>query len=289
MKMTVIALASAMACAGMAFAAGAEDITAAAQDTSKIPELVKSLQGQKGSEFAADVISAIAAMPGNPSKKVKKMAAASEAFLGSVPDGELASLLANLTANVPFASLPAWVDSFKGAVDAFTKELSDAAYNKLVNDVMAKINKLGDTSDADKTVISAFALKLLARGATPEEKTDWLNNIALPASYGKQVKDAAPGVFAGNYDSVLGPDIAVVKTDNVRIVTPGDDAAFIEEATLTGTVPIGVPVIDAAADREGVERPEPLGTGAGTGTGGAKPSKPSKPKPPVAEYYAGQN
>jgi hypothetical protein len=288
-----------MACAGMALAAGAEDITAAAQDTSKIPELVKSLQGQKGSEFAADVISAIAAMPGNPSKKVKKMASASEAFLGSVPDGELASLLANLTANVPFASLPAWVDSFKGAVDAFTKELSDAAYNKLVNDVMAKINKLGDTSDADKTVISAFALKLLARGSTPEEKTDWLKGITIPGAYGKQVMDAAPGVFAGNYDAVLGPDIEVVKSDDVYIVEPGDDIALIEEAVKTETSPIGMPVIDAATDREGIERPEPLGAPGGTGSGvtsksksKSKPSKttptPKPPKPPVPPPYDGQ-
>ena len=283
-----------MACAGMAFAAGAEDITAAAQDTSKIPELVKSLDGQKGSDFAADVISAIAAMPGNPSKKVKKMAAASEAFLGSVPDGELASLIANLVANVPFGSLPAWVDSFKSSIDAFTKDLSDEAYNKLVNDVMSKINKLGDTSDADKTVISTFALKLLSRGSTPEEKAEWLNGITLPASYGKQVKDAAPGVFAGNYDAVLGPDIAIVKADNVRIVEPGDDRALVEEAVATETTPIGAPVIPAAEDREGVERPEPLGTGTGTGTGtpSKKPSKPSKPtpspKPPVPPPYDGQ-
>ena len=278
-----------MACAGMAFAAGAEDITAAAQDTSKIPELVKSLKGQKGSEFAADVISAIAAMPGNPSKKVKKMAAASEAFLGSVPDGELASLLANLTANVPFASLPAWVDSFKGAVDAFTKDLSDAAYNKLVNDVMSKINKLGDTSDADKTVISAFALKLLARGSTPEEKAEWMKGVTLPASYGKQVKDAAPGVFAGNYDSVLGPDIKPVNAGDVRIVTPGDDIAFVEGATATETTPIGAPIVPAAEDREGVERPEPLGSGTGAAVPTAKPpKKPSAKKPPVAELYEGQ-
>ena len=281
----------------MAFAATAEDITAAAQDTSKIPELVKSLKGQKGSEFAADVISAIAAKPGNPSKKVKEMAAASEAFLGSVPDGELASLIANLTANVPFASLPAWVDSFKGAVDAFTKDLSDEAYNKLVNDVMAKINKLGDTSDADKTVISAFALKLLARGSTPEEKTEWLKGITLPASYGKQVKDAAPGVFAGNYDAVLGPDIAIVKADSVRLVQPGDDRIIVEEATATKTTPIGAPVVPTAEDREGIERPEPLGIKPGTGTvtgkgtGTSKPSKPSKPKtpkPPVPPPYVGQ-
>ncbi len=150
---------------------------------------------------------------------------------------------------------------------------------------MAKINKLGDTSDADKTVISTFALKLLARGSTPEEKTEWLNGIALPASYGKQVKDAAPGVFAGNYDAVLGPDIAIVKADAVRIVTPGDDVAIVEAATATETTPIGVPVIDAAEDREGVERPEPLGTGTGTGTG---TSKPAKKKPPVAPLYDGQ-
>ncbi len=286
-----------MACVSMAFAADADGITAAAQDTSKIPDLVKSLDGQKASDFAADVISAIAAMPGNPSKKVKKMAAASEAFLGSVPDGELASLIANLTANVPFASLPAWVDSFKGDIDAFTKDLSDEAYNKLVNDVMAKINKLGDTSDADKTVISTFALKLLARGSTPEEKTDWLNNIALPASYGKQVKDAAPGVFAGNYDAVFGPEISIVKADDVRIVMPGDDEVLVNEATATETAPIGAPVIPAAADREGIERPEPLGTGTGTGIAqpavskpAKKPAKPVPPKPvpPVPPPYAGQ-
>ena len=293
MKKTIIALVGAMTCAGLALAAGAEDITLAAQDTSKIPELVKSLQGQKGADFAADVISAIAAKPGNPSKKVKEMVAASEAFLGSVPDGELASLLANLVANVPFGSLPAWVDGFKSAVDDFTKDLSDEAYNTLVNDVMAKINKLSDTSDADKTVISTFALKLLARGSTIEEKTDWLSHITLPPAYAKQVQDAAPGVFAGNYDAVLGPDIVIVKSDVVRIVEPGDDVALVEEATQTTIVPVGVPVIEAAEDREGVERPEPLaapgGTGTGTGTGSpSKPSKPSKPKPPVPPPYDGQ-
>ena len=61
MKKTTVALAGAFALASIAFAAG-ESITQAAQDTSKIPELVKSLEGQKGSDFAADVISAIAAM-----------------------------------------------------------------------------------------------------------------------------------------------------------------------------------------------------------------------------------
>ena len=220
MKRTVVALASALVCASMTFAAG-EDITQAAQDTSKIPELVKSLQGQKASEFAADVISAIATMPGNPSRKVKQMASAAEAFLGSVPEGELSSLLANMVANVPFASLPAWVDSFKGSVDSFTKDLTDEAYNKLVNDVMAKINKLGDTSDADKTVISSFALKLLARAKNPEEQTEWLNKVALPAAYADQVKAAMPGVFGGNYDAVLGPETKIVKADSVRIVEPG--------------------------------------------------------------------
>ena len=281
MKKTVIALASAVVCAATVFAAG-ENITQAAGDTSKIPELVKSLEGQKASEFAADVISAIAAMPGNPSKKVKKMAAAAEAFLGTVPDGELASLLANMIANVPFASLPAWVDSFKGSVDSFTKGLTDEAYNKLVNDVMSKINKLGDTSDADKTVISSFALKLLARAKDSEEQTEWLNKVALPAAYAEQVKAAMPGVFAGNYDAVLGPDTKVVKADNIRIVEPGDDVAILEEAAKTGTTLIGMPVIPAAEDRAGVERPEPLGSGTGTGTGTGKG------KPPVTQPYKGQ-
>ena len=297
MKRAVVALASALVCAGMTFAAG-EEITQAAQDTSKIPELVASLQGQKASEFAADVISAIATMPGNPSRKVKQMASAAEAFLGSVPEGELSSLLANLVANVPFASLPAWVDSFKGSVDSFTKNLTDEAYNKLVNDVMAKINKLGDTSDADKTVISSFALKLLARAKNPEEQTEWLNKVALPAAYADQVKAAMPGVFGGNYDAVLGPDTKIVKNDTVRIVEPGSDVTLVDEATKTDTTPIGMPVIPAAEDREGVERPEPMNTGTGTGSGTGRPSRPSKPsknteptpspKPPVPPPYQGQ-
>ena len=280
MKKTTVALAGALALAGIAFAAG-ENITEAARDTAKIPELVKSLEGQKGSDFAADVISAIAAMPGNPSRKVKKMADAAEAFLGSVPDGELSSLLANLVANVPFASLPAWVDSFKGSVDEFTKDMPDAAYNKLVNDVMAKINKLGDTSDADKTVISAFALKLLARGSTEEEKTEWLNKIALPAAYRDQVKAAMPGVFGGNYDSVLGPDTKVVKVGGGRIVEPGSDAEIVRAATSTSTPLVTTPADLETEDRSGLERPEPLG-------GGAAPPPPTKPKPPVTTPYKGQ-
>ena len=288
-KTTTIALAGVMALAGIAFAAG-ENITEAARDTSKIPELVKSLQGQKGSDFAADVISAIAAMPGNPSKKVKKMADAAEAFLGSVPDGEVASLLANMVANVPFASLPAWVDSFKGSVDGFTKDMPDAAYNKLVNDVMAKINKLGDTSDADKTVISAFALKLLARGKDIDEKTEWLNKISIPAAYRDQVKAAMPGVFGGNYDSVLGPETKVVKSGDVRIVEPDSDAAIVEAATATTTAPITVPADKEVEDRSGIERPEPFGGSAPPPPPPSKKStsKKSSPKPPVPPPYKGQ-
>ncbi len=288
MKMTVIALASALVCAGMAFAAG-ENITEAAQDTSKIPELVKALEGQKASEFAAEVMSAIAAKPGNPAKKVKQMAAAAESFLGTVPQGELASLLANMIANVPFGSLPAWVDSFKGSVDSFTKDMTDETYNKLVNDVMAKINKLGDTSDGDKTVISAFALKLLARAKDPEEKTEWLNKVALPAAYADQVKAAMPGVFDGNYDSVLGPDTKIVKVSDTPIVEPGDDRTIQEEAATTPTTPIGIPDVPAAEDREGLERPEPLGSGTGTGTStGTSTSSSKKKQPPVPTPYQGQ-
>ena len=236
-------------------------------------------------------------MPGNPSKKVNQMAAAAKAFLGTVPDGELASLLANMVANVPFASLPAWVDSFKPSVDDFTQGLSDDAYGKLVTDVMAKINKLGDTSDADKTVISAFALKLLARAKSLEDKTDWANTIALPAAYADQVKAAMPGVFSGNYDAVLGPDTKIVKASYDRIVTPGSDIELQEEAVRTGTTPVGTPVVPAAQDRLGIERPEPLippPPAAGKPSKPAKPPKPTqpsqppKPKPPVPPPYKGQ-
>jgi hypothetical protein len=274
----------------MAFAAGEDLITQAAQAPSKIPELVKATPDLKVSGFAADVMTAIAKMPGKPSAKVKQMAAAAESFLGTVPEGELSSLLANMIANVPFGSLPAWVDSFKGAVDGFTKDLPDEAYNRLVNDVMAKINKLGDTSDADKAIFSSFALKLLARATDPEAQAKWLNDsIVLPAAYAGQVKAAMPGVFAGNYDAILGPETKVVPSDNVRIVEPGGDVAVQEESASTPTSPIGPSVISAAEDREGVERPEPLATGSGSGSGTGTPSSPKKPsKPPVPPPYQGQ-
>lgn len=291
MKKMVLALAGAMACIGVAYAAENEAITSAAQNVAKIPDLVKSLNGQKTSDFAADVVSAVAAMPGKPSQKVGKMVAASEAFLGSVPGEEMPSLLANLTANVPFAYLPAWVKGFKGAVDGFFKSLSDDQYNKLVNDVIAKINKLGDTSDADKTVITAFALKLLARDKNPEEQIEWLGTLAIPVAYADQVKAAMPGVFAGNYDSVLGPDTKVVESKDIYVVMPNGDADFMKETLGTTDTGTALDPVDMAEDRAGIERPEPIivGTGTGTGTGKGKDTGTSKKKPPVAKGYVGQS
>lgn len=258
MNKMVLALASAMAYVGVACAAGTDNVTLAAQDTSKIPEIVKSLSGQKGYDFAADVISAIAAMPGKPAKKVKTMTKAAAGFLGAVPEKELPQLLANLTANVPFNSLPAWVDAFKGPFDAFAKDIPDANYNKMANDVMSMIGKLNNTSDADKTVISAFATKLLARGKDDEEKTAWAGKVAYPKAYADQVKAAMPGVFAGNYEAVLGPDAAVVKSDDIRMVEPMTDSDKVikdeeVEENFTGLNPVV-----AAQDRTGIDRPEPL-------------------------------
>ena len=281
MNKTVLALAGAMAYVGVVCAAGADNVTLAAQDTSKIPEIVKSLSGQKGSDFAADVISAVAAMPGKPSKKARTMANAAKGFLGAVPENELPQLLANLTANVPFNSLPAWVDAFKGPFDDFAKNIPEDTYNKMANDVMSMISKLGDTSDADKTVISAFAAKLLAKGSTPEEKAAWADKLALTAPYADQVKAALPSVLAGNYEAVLGPEAAVVKSDEIRMVEPMTDSdKVVRDPEVEENFVSGNPILDAE-ERTGIDRPEPIVREPGTGKGKShkKTKKPPKPVP----------
>lgn len=282
MKRITLMLAGAIACVGVSMAAEADAITTASRTPAKIPELVKSLGGQSVPQFAADVISAISAMPGSPSRKTRRMAEAAASFLGTTKDGDLASLLASLVANVPPSSLPAWVNLFKPSCDEFTKGLSDNAYNKLVNDVMAKINALADTSDADKTVISCFALRLLARGSTPEEKDSWLSKIALPKAYSDQIKAAAPGVLAGNYSAVLGPDTKVVK--DLSPLHPDSPEEMTKHALEVGIPPAILPEEQAYANRLGFERPEPVAV-----PPPPPPAKPSKPRPPVPPKYKGQD
>lgn len=286
MKSAVFIMVGAMALAGVASAAEADAITVAAKNPSKIPELAKNLGGQSVSQFAADVVSAIGAMPGSPSRKTRKMAEAASALLGTAKDSEVPSLIASLVANVPPASLPAWVNLFKPDCDEFTKGLSEGAYNKLVNDVMSKIKSLADTSDADKTVISCFALKLLARGSTPAENESWLAKIALPAAYADQIKAAAPGVFAGNYAAVLGPDTKVVKEDLPPLLHPDSPEEMMDDAIRmkTKTTPITVPDEIGYISRGGADRPEPAGA----------PPPPPPPtggrrRPPVPEKYKGQD
>lgn len=284
MKRAVFIMAGAMALAGIASAAEADAITVAAKDPSKIPELAKDLGGQSVSQFAADVVSAIGAMPGSPSRKTRKMAEAASALLGAAKDSEVPALIASLVANVPPAALPAWVNLFKPDCDSFTKGLSESAYNKLVNDVLSKIKGLADTSDADKTVISCFALKLLARGATPAENESWLAKLALPSAYADQIKAAAPGVFAGNYSAVLGPDTKVVKEDLPPLLHPDSPETMVDDALSekTKTTPTIIPEEMAYLDRGGVDRPEPAG---------APPAPPPPPKrrPPVPQKYKGQD
>ncbi|MBQ7722654.1 MAG: hypothetical protein IJT64_07110 [Kiritimatiellae bacterium] len=281
MKKVVLIMAGAMACAGIAMAAPADAITVAAKDPAKIPALAKDLGGQPVSQFAADVISAIGAMPGSPSHKTRKMAEAAEAFLGTSKDGDLASLLASLVANVSPASLPAWVNLFKPACDDFTKGLSDAAHSKLVNDVMAKINALADTSDADKTVISCFALKLLARSTDPADTSAWVAKVAIPAAYADQVKAAMPGVFAGDYSAVLGPGTKVVK--DLSPLHPVNVDLMTDDALNKKYKPI-IPSEDKVhSDRLGVDRPEPVGVPP------PPPPTPGRRRPPVPQPYKGQN
>lgn len=197
--------------ASFVFADTSDAVTKAAEDPSTIPDAVKTLGNVTPEAFATDTINAIASMPKRPVTKVLKMADAAKEFIDTTKNGKLDDMLVALISNVPFEALPAWTVLTTPAVQKEIKELDDKTYQSLVADTVKGIGAIKDFSDDDKAIVTAFALKLLARMSDPDsdDMAFKAGLKALPPAYAKQVEDALPSVFSGDYEAVLG-DINII-------------------------------------------------------------------------------
>lgn len=274
MNKMVFALVGFVACAGFVFADTTADVTAAASDSGKIPEIVKTLDNGAVAPFAADVMAAVAKMAVSPARRIKQMVDTSVAFLNTTTTDKSDSIIEALVSSVPNTSLPEWTKLFKPTVDAFYEKVSDEDYKKIVGGVLAKIDS--DKNVADKVVTTAFALQLLARGETPEEKENWLAFQVIPAASKAQVLEAMPNVFRGNYDGLLAGE---------KIV---ESKMFVPPVQLNDVTREGQEDLDDESNVTRVGRPVPL-TYRVKGKGKKKSHKKHHDDPtPVPPPYKGQ-
>lgn len=259
---TVCSILAAATVSTLAFANGSDAVTSAANNTSEIPAIVAELKTPKAA-FAGDVLAAIASMPKSPAAKADKMIAAAKALLPLADKNKLADMVVAIIANTPFEALPVLVGETQPTAQTEVVGLDDKSYDALLSAVVKKIGALKDFSNDDKTIISAFALKLLARGEDDNAIIEAVAKVAksMPAAYGKQVIEAFPAVLKGDYQSVLG--------DTKIITLPKFDK----------------PVQSKIPTAEGVNLPH------GSNAQSVKPVDtviPPAPKPPVPPVYAEQ-
>lgn len=247
----------------LAFANGSDAVTSAANNTSEIPAIVAELKTPKAA-FAGDVLAAIASMPKSPAAKADKMIAAAKALLPLADENKLADMVVAIIANTPFEALPVLVGETQPTAQTEVVGLDDKSYDALLSSVVKKIGALKDFSNDDKTIISAFALKLLARGEDNNAIIESVAKVAksMPAAYGKQVIEAFPAVLKGDYQSVLG--------DTKIITLPKFDKPVVES---------NVPTAEDVAVPHGAKAKavRPVDT-----------VIPPAPKPPVPPVYAEQ-
>lgn len=244
-------------------------VSQAADNPSTIQNAIAGLNGVSIQAFASEVIDAIATKPKNPVAKVLSLVEASCEFLAASDESNLADVIVAMISNVPFEALPEWTTQMIKPVADTTADIEETAYNKLVADVVSKIGNLDEFEDSDKVVVTAFAIKLLARG-----KDDYTEDpirsalAAVPAEYRDQVESALSDVLAGDYSSLLaGVDIIVMPTIDISVAESGTEGGEIGFENTKG--------VDALTDKDpDVPAPAPTPT--------------PKPKPPVAPTYKEQ-
>lgn len=269
---TVCLILTAAVASTLAFASDNDAVTRAAGNTSEIPAIVAELKTPRAS-FAGDVMSAIASMPKSPVKKTEKMISAAKALIPLADEKKLDDMVVALVANTPFEALPVWTDKTRDAVQAIVASMDDKTYDALLASVMRKIGALKDYSNDDKTVVSTFALKLLARGKDVPARIESTAKAikAIPAAYGKQVIEALPSALEGDYAPILGDTkiISIPKFEKARTDSkvPTD---------LGANIPHGIAAPTIAEVKEPVVVPP------------VEPVAPVPPAPPVPPVYAEQ-
>lgn len=194
-----------------------EQMGLAASDPGQVPTIIEKMEAKAIPAFAGQVMQAAAKMPTSPKRRLEQMRDVAVAFAAAIPAAELPALLAQLVIHTPFQMLPDWVDVFRPPLAEQLKPLDEAAYDKLAADVLKHIGDAGALSDEDKTIFTAFAIVLLARGKDLDESGAFAARLLplLPASYRDQVAAAVPAALAGNYAPLLGPEAG-----RMRLVIP---------------------------------------------------------------------
>ena len=274
-KMLMIAT-TAAACA----MANADDaVTKAASNFSKIPEALAESAGTSASAFAAELLTAIAAKSKSPQAKLQDLIDASKVLVDNREEGKLSDMVVSLVSSIPFEDLPTWTGAMIGTVNPLVASMEEGAYNSLVSDVVKKISNLADFTNDDKTVITAFALKLLMRVKDPDLESEPLKTAiaSAPAAYSKQLAQVLPATFAGDYGPVLGAtEIVTLPVSTVNPDTPvqqkNDTIPTDDVLNPDWNGPQSVPKTPAKVEPQ--PKPQP------------KPSTPVKP--PVPDGYKGQ-
>ncbi len=260
--------------------ANADDaVTKAASNFSNIREALAESGGTSASAFAADLLTAIAAKAKSPQAKLQDLIDASKILVDNRDEGKLSDMVVSLVSSIPFEDLPTWTSAMMDTVNPLVTGMEESAYNSLVADVVKKISGLADFTDDDKTVITAFALKLLMRNKDPDLESEPLKSAiaAAPASYSKQLAQVLPSTFSGDYGPVLGgTEIVTLPTPAASSDTPVQSrTSTTPTADTVGTTPIGTLSVPVAPGKSSPEpKPQP------------KPSTPVKP--PVPPVYKGQ-
>lgn len=279
MKPAKILIAAALA-GTCAIAQNESAVSAAAANPATIHAAVADLGGTTISAFAAEVIDAIATIPKAPVSKVLSLVEASQKFLEESDETIMADVIVALISNVPFEALPEWTNAMIKPVDEATSSIEDTAYNKLVADVVNKIGELDETDD-DKTVITAFAIKLLCRNKDSfDEEPVYSALKAVPEAYGEQLRQTLSSVMGGDYAAVLpGVDI-ITLPPNVGggVAGGGADGAGVAGGTDGLASETGIDGgFESTSDGDSVSVKDP-----------GAPAPVTPPKPPVPEKYKEQ-
>ena len=306
-----ILVAAAVVAAGIAVAQNGSIVDARKQIVESISnpatmtENVKSLSAEDQRQYLADVVSAIAKMPGSQEEKAASYVSVCRAALKGSAKGNLPSMIAEVFATVPPEYLPVVSESLGG--DMLNRAANpsvtytDDKYLDIATNVMAVVNARVASEDA-ADVRSAFAALAFVRGSNSAGE-----NIvsAMVASLPESARDTAakewfPAALAEgeskSYDSMLvaasADDVPpeVITAMLMRVDGAQNREALLADIVGGGTDPTAkanekTPITDAIYNAYNESLPE-LGAGAAfdsfvegvtvpRGTGGGSASRAS--------------
>ena len=204
-------------------------ITRVIENPKEMTAVMQTLSPANQKTFLAEVMAAIASMPGDEADRTAKFVDVSNAALAGSQKGNALTLVAEVFATVPPTSLPAVNESLaSGLMNRATDKsvtYTDEQYVKIAQTVMEKVNERVANED-NAGVRSGFAALMLIRGSN-SESPEIVSSVveALPEAVQNDAKaEWIPAALGqGGREKTYDPMLAVVDNDLGRPVA--DDAA----------------------------------------------------------------